>query len=266
MTRAMTPPAGNRRLDGQVALVTGAAPGPKAALGASFAKAMAAAGASVMLCDIKECDELAESLRKEGATARAFTVDVSDETAVGQMFAEIDRTCGRLDILVNNAAIGSNIPPIGIDEISVDAWDRFMAVNVRGTFLCSRTAAPLMRRNNYGKIINISSTTIRSGLAHRLHYVATKGAIAAMTRSMAKELGDYGIRVNSLAPGLIMNDSVASTMAGRPGMEGYVLKSRAIKQHVYDDELIGTLLFLSSRDSDAVTGQFLVVDNGGDFT
>jgi NAD(P)-dependent dehydrogenase (short-subunit alcohol dehydrogenase family) len=266
MTRAVTPPAGPRRLDGKVALVTGAAPGPKAALGAAFAKALAAAGASVMLCDVKECGELAASLQKEGTTAHAFKADVSDETAVKRMFADIERTCGRLDILINNAAIGSNIPPIGIEEISVDEWDRFMAVNVRGTFLCSRAAVSLMRRNNYGKIISISSTTIRSGLSHRLHYVTTKGAIAVMTRSMAKELGEYGIRVNSLAPGLVMNDSVASTMAGRPGMEDYVLKSRAIKQHVYDHELVGMLLFLSSPDSDAVTGQFMIVDNGGDFT
>lgn len=266
MSHTMTAPAGSQQLAGKVALVTGAAPGPKAALGATFAKALAAAGASVMLCDVKGCDELAASLQAEGATARAFKADVSDEAAVKLMFAEIERTYGRLDILVNNAAIGSNIPPVAIDEISVDEWDRFMAVNVRGTFLCSRAAVSLMRRNKYGKIINISSTTIQSGLSHRLHYVTTKGAIAVMTRSMAKELGEYGIRVNSLAPGLVMNDSVASTMAGRPGMEDYVLKSRAIKQHVYDHELTGMLLFLSSPDSDAVTGQFMIVDNGGDFT
>jgi NAD(P)-dependent dehydrogenase (short-subunit alcohol dehydrogenase family) len=141
-----------------------------------------------------------------------------------------------------------------------------MSVNVRGTFLCSRAAIPMMRHRKYGKIVNVSSTTIRSGLSHRLHYVTTKGAIAVMTRSMAKELGEFGIRVNSLAPGLVMNESVAATMVGRPGMEDYLLKNRAIRQHVYDHELIGALLFLASPDSDAVTGQFLVVDNGGDFT
>jgi hypothetical protein len=167
---------------------------------------------------------------------------------------------------VNNAAIGSNIPPVAIEEIDTALWDEFMAVNVRGTFLCVKAAIPAMRRNNYGKIINLSSTTMLSGLSHRLHYVTTKGAIAAMTRSMARELGAYGIRVNSLAPGLVMNDSVAAAMAGRPGLHEFVLNTRAIKKDVFADELVGTLIYLASPDSDAVTGQFLIVDNGGDYT
>jgi NAD(P)-dependent dehydrogenase (short-subunit alcohol dehydrogenase family) len=161
---------------------------------------------------------------------------------------------------------GRQGPPIAIEEIDTALWDEFMTVNVRGTFLCVKAAIPAMRRNNYGKIINLSSTTMLSGLSHRLHYVTTKGAIAAMTRSMARELGAYGIRVNSLAPGLVMNDSVAAAMAGRPGLHDFVLNTRAIKKDVFADELVGTLIYLASPDSDAVTGQFLIVDNGGDYT
>jgi NAD(P)-dependent dehydrogenase (short-subunit alcohol dehydrogenase family) len=191
---------------------------------------------------------------------------VRDEKSIGAMIAETERQFGRLDILVNNAAIGSNIPPIAIEEIDAALWDEFMAVNVRGTFLCVKAAIPAMRRNAYGKIINLSSTTMLSGLSHRLHYVTTKGAIAAMTRSMARELGAFGIRVNSLAPGLVMNDSVAAAMAGRPGLHEFVLSTRAIKKDVFADELVGTLIYLASPESDAVTGQFLIVDNGSDYT
>jgi NAD(P)-dependent dehydrogenase (short-subunit alcohol dehydrogenase family) len=254
------------RLDGKVAIVTGAAAGPKAALGSVFAKALAAEGASVVLADARDCGPVAAEISESGGVAQALIVDVRDENSVAAMVAAAEQKFGRLDILVNNAAIGSNIPPVAIDDIAVDQWDDFMAVNVRGTFLCTKAAIPPMRKNGYGKIINLSSTTMLSGLSHRLHYVTSKGAITAMTRAMARELGPYGIRVNSLAPGLVMNDSVAAAMAGRPGAHDYVLNGRAIGKDVYADDLVGTLIYLASPDSDAVTGQFLVIDNGGDYT
>jgi NAD(P)-dependent dehydrogenase (short-subunit alcohol dehydrogenase family) len=254
------------RLDGKVAIVTGAGPGPKAALGSVFAKALAAEGAKVVVADMKDCSAVASEIARQGGAAQAVAVDVRDAKSVAAMVAETEKTFGRLDILVNNAAIGSNIPPIAIEDIDLALWDEFMAVNVRGTFLCSRAAIAAMRRHDYGKIINLSSTTMLSGLPHRLHYVTTKGAIAAMTRSMARELGGFGIRVNSLAPGLVMNDSVAAAMAGRPGLHDFVLSTRAIKKDVFADELVGTLIYLASPESDAVTGQFLIVDNGGDYT
>jgi NAD(P)-dependent dehydrogenase (short-subunit alcohol dehydrogenase family) len=170
------------RLDGKVAVVTGAAAGPKAALGAIFARALAAEGAKVVLADTKGCASVAAEIAEKGGTAHAVLADVRDEKSVGAMIAETEKQFGRLDILINNAAIGSNIPPIAIEEIDAALWDEFMAVNVRGTFLCVRAAIPAMRRNNYGKIINLSSTTMLSGLSHRLHYVTTKGAIAAIAR------------------------------------------------------------------------------------
>jgi NAD(P)-dependent dehydrogenase (short-subunit alcohol dehydrogenase family) len=254
------------RLHGKVAIVTGAGAGPKAALGATFAKALAADGAKVVVADTKDCASVAAAIAAAGGIAHPIIADVRDEKSVDAMIAETEKTFGRLDILVNNAAVGSNIPPIAIEQIDVALWDQFMAVNVRGTFLCVKAAIPAMRRNSYGKVINLSSTTMLSGLSHRLHYVTTKGAIAAMTRSMARELGGFGIRVNSLAPGLVMNDSVAAAMAGRPGLHEFVLSTRAIKKDVFADELTGTLLYLASPESDAVTRQFLIVDNGGDYT
>jgi len=254
------------RLQDKVAIVTGAAAGPKAALGSIFAKALAAEGAKVVLADAKDCGPVAAEIAGNGGAAQAVTVDVREPQSVAAMVAAAEQRFGRLDILVNNAAVGSNIPPVAIEDIAVETWDDFMAVNVRGTFLCSKAAIPLMRRNSYGKIINLSSTTMVSGLSHRLHYVTGKGAITAMTRAMARELGPYGIRVNSLAPGLVMNDSVAAAMARRPGLHEFVLDTRAIKKDVFADDLLGTLIYLASPDSDAVTGQFLIVDNGGDFT
>ena len=254
------------RLQDKVAIVTGAAAGPKAALGSIFAKALAAEGAKVVLADAKDCGPVAAEIAGNGGAAQAVTVDVREPQSVAAMVAAAEQRFGRLDILVNNAAVGSNIPPVAIEDIAVETWDDFMAVNVRGTFLCSKAAIPLMRRNSYGKIINLSSTTMVSGLSHRLHYVTGKGAITAMTRAMARELGPYGIRVNSLAPGLVMNDSVAASMARRPGLHEFVLDTRAIKKDVFADDLLGTLIYLASPDSDAVTGQFLIVDNGGDFT
>ncbi len=254
------------RLHGKVAIVTGAAAGQRAALGSVFARALAAEGAKVVLADTKDCSPVAAEITAAGGTALPVLADVGEAKSVAAMIAETERKFGRLDILINNAAVGSNIPPGAIEDIDVALWEEFMAVNVRGTFFCTRAAIPVMRRNNYGKIINLSSTTMLSGLSHRLHYVTSKGAIAAMTRSMARELGPAGIRVNTLAPGLVMNDSVAAAMAGRPGLHDFVLSTRAIGKDVFADELVGTLIYLAAPDSDAVTGQFLIVDNGGDYT
>jgi NAD(P)-dependent dehydrogenase (short-subunit alcohol dehydrogenase family) len=191
-----------RRLEGKVAIVTGAADGPKAALGAAFAQGLAAEGAKVVAADIKDCGSVVERIAASNGIAHQAIVDVRDEASVAALMAETEKTFGRLDILVNNAAMGSNTPPIAIGDIPVALWDEVMAVNIRGTFLSTRAAVPLMRRNGYGKIVNLGSATMLNGFSHRLHYVASKGAIAAMTRSLAKELGPYGIRVNTLVPGL----------------------------------------------------------------
>ena len=255
-----------RRLEGKVAIVTGAADGPKAALGSVFAQALAAEGAKVVVADIKDCGSVAAAIVAKNGVAHPLTVDVRDEGSVAAMMAETEQTFGRLDILVNNAAVGSNTPPIAVEDIPIALWDDIMAVNIRGTFLCTRAAIPLMRRNRYGKIINLGSATMLNGFSHRLHYVASKGAIAAMTRSLAKELGAYGIRVNTLVPGLVMNESVAAGLAGKPGTREAVRNARSIKADLFAEQLLGTLIYLASPESDAVTGQYHIVDNGQDFT
>ena len=255
-----------QRLAGRVAVVTGAAHGPKAALGVTFAKALAAEGAAVVVAARRDCGPVAEEIKAAGGKALALHVDVCNEASIQAMVAETVKHFGRLDILVNNAAVGSNTPAVPLENMTVEAWDELMTVNVRGPFLCCKAVLPVMRKQGYGKIINIGSTTMIEGLTHRLHYVTAKGAILAMTRALARELGPDGIRVNTLATGLIMNAAVEAAMKGRPGLRDHVVGSRSIKKDVYGEDLNGTLLYLASADSDAVTGQFLIVDNGAEFS
>ncbi len=255
-----------KRLAGRVAIVTGAADGPKAALGGHFARALACEGAAVVAADRNDCASVVADIQASGGCALAMEVDVSDEAAVKRMVAQSVERFGRVDILVNNAAVGSNIPPIPIEELSTEVWDDLMSVNVRGPFLCAKAVLPVMRRQAYGKIINIGSTTMIGGLINRLHYVTSKGAILAMTRALARELGPQGIRVNTLALGIVMNASVEASMAAKPGQHESMLAAKSIKKDLYPADIVGTLIFLSSADSDAVTGQFILVNQGSCFS
>ena len=254
-----------QRLAGRVAVVTGAAHGPKAAIGVVFAKALAAEGAAVVVAARRDCAPVAAEIEAAGGKALALHVDVGVEQSVIEMVARTVERFGRLDILVSNAAVGANVPPVPLDRMTVEAWDEMMRVNVRGPFLCAKAVAPVMRAQKYGKIINIGSVTALEGLPNRLHYVTSKGAVATMTRALARELGPDGIRVNTFGLGQIMNATVEEAFRTRPGYRESVLGRRAIKEPVYPKDLLGTLLYLASADSDAVTGQFIVIDNGGMF-
>jgi NAD(P)-dependent dehydrogenase (short-subunit alcohol dehydrogenase family) len=252
------------RLTHRVALVTGAAHGPKAALGASMALALAAEGAAVVLADVNDCASVLAEIEAAGGTGCVVPTDVSDEASVAAMVAAAVARFGRIDVLVNNAVLASNIPPVPIESMTVKAWDEVMAVNVRGPFLCTRAVLPDMRMRGYGKIINVGSSTMLEGLPNRLHYVSSKGAIVAMTRALARELGPYGVRVNTLAPGLVMSDAVATTFEGRPQVLESVRAARSIREDLAVADVLGGLIYLASSESDAVTGQTLVIDNGAD--
>ena len=167
-----------------------------------------------------------------------------------------------MHILVNNAAVFARFVAVPLDQISAADWERAFAVNVRGSFLCTKAVLPAMRRQGYGKIINIASGTVFKGVPMMLHYVATKGAIIAMTRSLANELGKDGIRVNAIAPGLTSTEY----LKGRndmPGVLDGMAKTRAIARQEDPQDLVGACVFFSSPDSDFITGQTLVVDGGG---
>jgi NAD(P)-dependent dehydrogenase (short-subunit alcohol dehydrogenase family) len=248
-------------LTDRVAVVTGAAPSAKAGLGSAFALALGHAGATVVACDVQDAEPTAEGIRASGGEAVALRVDVASARSIESLMADVDARFGRLDILVNCAGVGSNIAPVPLETLSIEAWDELMAINVRGPFLCTQAAVAIMRRASYGKIINLGSVTALDGLPERLHYVTSKGAIAAMTRALARELGPLGIRVNTLAPGLVMNEAVAAELP--PAAVSAVLARRALPAHVLPEPVAEALLYLAGPGSDAITGQTLIVDNGG---
>lgn len=245
-------------LEGKVAIVTGGAQG----LGASFAKALASQGARVVVGDLVSADAVAAAIAAEGGTCLPLKLDVCDPASAKSCVARAIETFGRVDILVNNAGLFTNLPIQPFTEIDSDSWDRVMAVNVRGTFECVKAVAPHMQAQRSGKIVNIASGTAVKGAPGLMHYVASKGAVISMTRAMARELGDYGICVNSLSPGLTMSDNVHTNASWTEEAIARNVASRALKREALPQDLIGALLFLVSPASDFVTGQTLAVDGG----
>jgi NAD(P)-dependent dehydrogenase (short-subunit alcohol dehydrogenase family) len=245
------------RLDGTAAIVTGAAQG----IGATYAKALAAEGARVSLCDLDPPDTVVQAIREAGGEAIGRICDVSDSAAVEALVQVTEQAFGGVQVLVNNAAVFGRIALKPLSEIASEEWDQVMTVNTRGPFECVKAVLPVMRRQGYGKIINIASGTVFKGTPMMLHYVASKGAVIAMTRAMARELGEYGICCNALAPGLTLSD----TIEGRNDygvLRTLNVESRSLKREETPDDLVGALLFLASHDSDFMTGQTLLVDGG----
>ena len=193
------------RLEGVSAIVTGAAPG---GIGAIYAKALAAEGAKLSLCDVEPVETTVKAIKEAGGTAIGRICDVTDPKAVAALVAATDQAFGGVQVLVNNAALFGKIAQKPFLEIPSEEWDRVMTVNTRGPFECVKAVFPVMKRQGYGKIINIASGTVFKGTPMMLHYVSSKGAVIAMTRAMARELGDHGIRVNALAPGLTLSEVV----------------------------------------------------------
>lgn len=171
-------------------------------------------------------------------------------------------TFGRIDVLVNNAAIFGNLVLKPFEQIGSDEWDKVMAVNVRGSFECARAVSPIMRKQRYGKIINIASGTVFKGTPLFLHYVTSKGAVVAMARCLARELGNDNICVNTLAPGLTLSANVSANPDWQGAIAAGIVASRSIKRDQLPDDLSGTLVYLASGESDFVTGQVIVVDGG----
>jgi 3-oxoacyl-[acyl-carrier protein] reductase len=256
-----------RRLEGRVCLITGGAHG----LGRAYGQRLAAEGARIAVADIDEpaARQAAEDLRAAGHDALAVAVDVANEESTSAMARAVVDHFGRIDVLINNAAIFATIPisRVGFQEITPEEWDRVMTVNVKGVWLCCRAVVPYMRQQEpltatgvRGKIITIGSGTVLAGAPTRSHYVASKGAVLAFTRTLARELGPDGITVNLLSPGSTLSeqDPPPEILA----MRQRDTAGRAIARVELPSDLVGPMAFLASADSDFMTGQVVNVDGG----
>ena len=246
------------RLAGRVAIVTGAGQG----LGATFAMALAAEGARIVIGDVIATDATCDAIRSAAGDAFGRQADVTDPASVAELIDEAKSRYGQLDIVVNNAALSGAIEMTPLTQISSADWDRVMAVNTRGVFEMIKACAPVMREQGGGTIINIASGTAIKGTPGLLHYVASKGAVIAITRAAARELGNDGIRVNCIAPGLTMSDGTRNNKSWDDTARAANVASRALKRDAEPADLIGALVFLASSDSAFVTGQTLAVDGG----
>jgi len=248
------------RLKDKVAIVTGGANG----IGRAYCLRLAAEGAKVVVADIdaKSAEEAARMIQAQGGESLAIRTDIADQASTQEMALKTNQKFGRIDILVNNAAIFSRpaVSRVPFWEISPQEWDRLMNVNIKGAWLCTCAVLPFMKTQKSGKIIHQSSVAFHMGLPNYAHYVASRGAIIGLTRAMARELGEFNIQVNSIAPGSTLAEENPS--AARIANLERAASPRAIKRIESPEDLVGALIFLASSDSDFITGQTIVVDGG----
>jgi 3-oxoacyl-[acyl-carrier protein] reductase len=256
----MTTSGGLRKLDGRVAIVTGGGHG----IGSAYCEGLAREQAIVVVVDIDgaAADRVAQRLQATGASTLALEADVADETATRAVAAEVVNRYQRIDVLINNAAVFATIPisRVPAEEIPLDEWDLVLRVNLRGAFLMCRAVLPTMKAAGFGRIINISSGTVFEGVATRLHYVTSKAGIIGLTRTLAKEVGEYGITVNCLAPGSTLSEENPTPEI--VAMRQAHAANRAIRRVQTPDDLLGAVVFLASDGAGFITGQTLVVDGG----
>jgi 3-oxoacyl-[acyl-carrier protein] reductase len=243
-------------LKGKVAVVTGAAKG----IGESIATEFAAEGARIALVDldIENATSVAARLSAGGAKAVAYAADVSDEQQVNTAIDRIAAEFAAIHILVNNAGM---YPRYKFEELTVEQWDRIQAVNVRSAFLCSRAVLPFFKKQGGGKIVNLSSVTFFVGFPRDLvHYIASKGAIVGFTRSLAKDLGEFNIRVNAITPGAV--ESEEEKRVATPEQVAAVIALQAIRRRLLPRDIARTAVFLTSADAEMISGQTINVDGG----
>jgi 3-oxoacyl-[acyl-carrier protein] reductase len=245
-------------LSGRVAIITGAGQG----IGRTFALAYAAAGAIPVIAEINESSAQSVVTEIESFNGRALAIptDISDPDSLDEMARAVIARLGRIDILVNNAAIFSTLKMRPFEEIPLDEWRRVMDVNITGVMLTCRSVLPHMRARRWGRIINMSSGSVLMGRPHYLHYTTSKAALIGMTRSLARELGPDGITVNAIMPGAVFTEIPRETVT--PAQTQVIVATQCIHRPQVPEDLVGTVLFLSSEGSAFLTGQSIAVDGG----
>lgn len=246
------------RLAGKVAIVTGAATG----IGRAIVERMAADGAAVVMADINDATPVLAALRHGGARAIAARTDVADEASVADLVKLTVAEFGRVDILVNNAAIAASIQLRPFEQITVAQWRRMQDVNAMGPFLCARAVAPLMRAQKSGRIVNITSGTAFKGAPFMLDYVASKGALMTMTRSLARELGPDFVTVNAVSPGYTLSEGNLANTDFLDTYRSAAVATRALPRDAWPADIVGAVAFLASNDAAFISGQILAVDGG----
>ena len=245
-------------LAGRVAIITGAGQG----IGKVFAQAFARCGAIVVIAErnMSKAEIVAKDIVAAKGEALALETDVSDPESIARMVSAVEKNFGRVDILVNNAGIFSTLDMRPFDQIPLEVWEQVLRVNVTGPFLCARAVLPAMRRAKWGRIVNMASGAVTMGRPNYLHYIASKGALAGMTGSMARELGADGITVNAILPGATFTEIERKTVS--PEQKTRIVAQQCIPRPETPDDLVGTALFLASDASAFLTGQCITVDGG----
>jgi NAD(P)-dependent dehydrogenase (short-subunit alcohol dehydrogenase family) len=248
------------RLKDKVAIITGAAQG----IGAAFAVGFAREGAKVVIADILDGTGVAEGIEKSGGEAIFVKTDVTRQNECDTLARATSDRFGSIDILVNNAAVFGDLVTGSFTEIDDEEWRRVIDVNAGGPFRCTKAIFPSMKDKG-GKIVNVASSTIFEGIPGFPHYVASKGAVMAFTRCMARELGVFNINVNAIAPGFTHStagDKMTQKTASHASIEAVQMPMRSLKRATYPEDLVGTAVFLASQESRNITGQLIVVDCG----
>ena len=249
------------RCSGQVAIVTGGATG----IGRAIVQALLTEGAKVVIADRAGAAEAAAVLDNAGDSVVGVPCDVSSQRDTDAMAKAALEAFGRIDVLVNNAGIYSSLTMKPFEELDIDEWRRVLDVNVIGQAMATGAVVPAMRRQGGGSIVNLSSGTPFKGVPFMLHYVASKGAVNAMTKALAKELGGADIRVNAVAPGFTLSDGVLENPHQLEKLQDISRQARVLQRDQHPEDIVGAVVFFASQESAFVTGQTLVVDGGAYF-
>lgn len=248
------------KLKDKVAIITGGGRG----IGEAYSRRFADEGAKVVVADIllENAQKVAKEIEAKGGQALALRTDVSDIPSTLEMAEKTIARFGGIDILLNNAALYGGFGVKRWDAWAIEDWERSYKVNVIGSWLCIKAAAPSMIARGKGKIINIGSGTFDLGLFPMAPYTCSKAAVVGLTRTMARALGRYNINVNCLSPGYVLSDASKEMPGTKAEFADLAIQGRCFRRHEYPEDMVGTAVFLASPDSDFITGQTIRVEGG----